>query len=98
MSAEALSNYVDRLWNQSIVPELIEYVRIPNKSPAFDKEWREHGYMDQVVARFEAWARALPLARMKFEVIRTEKRTPLIFIDIAGDAQKASSDCVLLYG
>jgi acetylornithine deacetylase/succinyl-diaminopimelate desuccinylase-like protein len=94
MDSSVIRNYVDRLWTDSIVPELIEYIRIPNKSPAFDKEWREHGYMDQVVARFEEWARHQPLERMKFEVQRVDKRTPLILIDIPGE----SDDCVLLYG
>jgi acetylornithine deacetylase/succinyl-diaminopimelate desuccinylase-like protein len=94
MDPTAIRNYVDTLWNDAIVPELIEYVRIPNKSPAFDREWREHGYMDQVVARFAEWARRHPLKGMKFEVMRVEKRTPLIFIDIPG----ASDECVLLYG
>jgi acetylornithine deacetylase/succinyl-diaminopimelate desuccinylase-like protein len=94
MDAEKIRNYVDALWTDSIVPELIEYVRIPNKSPAFDKEWREHGYMDQVVTRFEAWARNQPLERMKLEVQRIDNRTPLIVIDIPGE----SDDGVLLYG
>jgi acetylornithine deacetylase/succinyl-diaminopimelate desuccinylase-like protein len=94
MDPTVIRNYVDNLWNDAIVPELIEYVRIPNKSPAFDREWREHGYMDQVVARFEEWARRHPLKGMKFEVMRVDKRTPLIFIDIPG----ASDECVLLYG
>jgi acetylornithine deacetylase/succinyl-diaminopimelate desuccinylase-like protein len=94
MDASAIRNYVDHLWTDSIVPELIEYIRIPNKSPAFDKEWREHGYMDQVVTRFEAWANRHPLKGMKFEVAQVDKRTPLILIDIPGD----SDDCILLYG
>jgi acetylornithine deacetylase/succinyl-diaminopimelate desuccinylase-like protein len=94
MDPTVIRNYVDTLWNDAIVPELIEYVRIPNKSPAFDREWREHGYMDQVVARFAEWARRHPLKGMKFEVMRVDKRTPLIFIDIPG----ASDECVLLYG
>ena len=94
MDATVIRNYVDTLWTDSIVPELIEYIRIPNKSPAFDKEWREHGYMDQVVTRFEAWARKHPLTGMKFEVQHVDKRTPLIFLDIPGQ----SDDCILLYG
>src|SRR4029077_4598549 len=93
MDASAIRNYVDRLWTAAIVPELIEYIRIPNKSPAFDKEWREHGYMDQVVARFEAWAQQHPLKGMKFEVQQVAKPRPLILIDIPGD----SDDSILLY-
>ncbi|HTQ25202.1 MAG TPA: M20 family metallopeptidase [Candidatus Binataceae bacterium] len=94
MDNTAIQSYVERLWDQSILPELTEYVRIPNKSPAFDPEWRAHGYMEQVVARFSDWARRQPIKGLELEVIRLEGRTPLLFIDIPG----ASDDCVLLYG
>src|SRR5581483_8336779 len=94
MSSASISDYIDSVWRQSVVPELMEYVRIPNKSPAFDKEWREHGFIDQVVARLEAWAKRQPIKGIQVEVQRVEKRTPLILIDIPG----ASDDVVLLYG
>ena len=52
MDETAITNYVNRLWDESIVPELCEYIRIPNKSVAFDPDWAAHGEMDRVVARF----------------------------------------------
>jgi acetylornithine deacetylase/succinyl-diaminopimelate desuccinylase-like protein len=94
MDNTAIQSYVERLWDQSILPELTEYVRIPNKSPAFDPEWRAHGHMERVVARFSEWARRQPIKGLALEVIRLEGRTPLLFIDIPG----ASDECVLLYG
>ncbi|HEX4209046.1 MAG TPA: M20 family metallopeptidase [Candidatus Binataceae bacterium] len=94
MDSNAITNYVEPLWDQSVIPHLMDYVRIPNKSPAFDKQWREHGYMHQVVAHFEQWASRQPIRGLHFEVVKLEERTPLIFIDIPGD----NSDCVLLYG
>ncbi len=96
MDAARLNEFVDRTWREEIVPQLVEYVRIPNKSPLFDREWAAHGFMDQAVAQFEAWARAkiaaMPGATL--EVVRLPGRTPLILIDIPG----ASDDRVLLYG
>ena len=94
MDNAAIQSYAERLWDQSILPELTEYVRIPNKSPAFDPEWCAHGHMEQVVARFSEWARRQPIKRLTLEVVRLEGRTPLLFIDIPG----ASDECVLLYG
>ena len=94
MNKSAIKTCVEKLWDESIVGELIEYIRIPNKSVAFDRDWKAHGHMDKVVARFEAWARRQPIRGMTVEVVRLEGRTPLLFIDIPGD----SKDCVLLYG
>ncbi len=94
MDETAITNYVNRLWDESIVPELSEYIRIPNKSVAFDPAWAAHGEMDRVVARFEKWARSQPIKGLALEVVRLPQRTPLIFIEIPGDARET----ILLYG
>ena len=54
-----ITKSVDRCWSDEIVPTLVEYIKIPNKSPAFDPDWAAHGYMDEAVALFERWARDL---------------------------------------
>jgi acetylornithine deacetylase/succinyl-diaminopimelate desuccinylase-like protein len=96
MDAAKLQRFVDRCWDDEIVPTLVDYIKIPNKSPSFDPQWAEHGYMGDAVALFERWARgkieSLPGASL--EVVRLPGRTPLIYIDIPGEG----TDCVLLYG
>ena len=94
MSSPDVTRFISNLWDEQIVPRLVDYIKIPNKSPMFDAKWAEHGYMDQAVALMEQWARAQPIQGMKIEVVRLSGRTPLIFIDIAGQGD----DCVLLYG
>lgn len=93
---QRLKKHVDGLWGDAIVPSLTDYIRIPNKSPAYDPQWIEHGYMDDAVKLMEAWARreisGLPGATL--EVVRLPKRTPVIFIDVPGQGD----DTVLLYG
>ncbi|MGH7048182.1 MAG: M20/M25/M40 family metallo-hydrolase [Stellaceae bacterium] len=87
---------IDQRWDDEIVPILVEYIRIPNKSPAFDPDWAAHGHMDEAVALFERWARgklpALPGATI--ETVRLPGRTPVIVIDVPGER----ADTVLLYG
>ena len=39
MDKSAIRAHVERLWDESIVAELVEYIRIPNKSVAFDRDW-----------------------------------------------------------
>ena len=57
MDPTRLKQFVDTFWEDSILPSITEYIRIPNKSPAFDPQWVEHGYMDDAVKLMEAWAR-----------------------------------------
>jgi acetylornithine deacetylase/succinyl-diaminopimelate desuccinylase-like protein len=94
MDTKKIRQYVEQTWDDSIIPKLVEYIRIPNKSPAFDPQWQGHGYMDKAVALAQNWCRAQPIAGMTVEVVRLPGRTPLLFIDIPG----ASLDTILLYG
>jgi acetylornithine deacetylase/succinyl-diaminopimelate desuccinylase-like protein len=96
MDSKTARAFIDHLWDQEITPNLIDYIRIPNKSPAFDPDWQTHGHMDRAVAQFAAWARVKvsSIAGASVEVVRLEGRTPVIFIDIPGQG----SDTVLLYG
>ena len=88
--------FVDQCWGDEVIPTLVEYIKIPNKSPSFDPDWAAHGYMENAVALFERWARArlssLPGASL--EIVRLPERTPVIVIDVPGEGEET----VLLYG
>ena len=96
MDTARLSGFVNNLWDDEIVPQLVEYISIPNKSPMFDAKWVEHGYMDAAVKLMQDWTESklsqLPGATL--EVVRLEGRTPLIYIEVPGKGD----DTVMLYG
>ena len=94
MDNKRTEEFVNSIWDESIIPELCEYIKIPNKSPMFDPEWEKHGHMEDAVLMLEAWSRQQPIEGMQVEVVRIEGRTPVLFIDIPG----ASDEVVLLYG
>ena len=98
MDASKIKAFVDAKWDSEIVPQLVEYIRIPNKSPMFDADWVKNGHMDRAVALMEAWAKAQAIPGMQLEVVRLENRTPLIFIDIPASGPESGDDTVLLYG
>ena len=91
---QRLHQHADQAWESSIIQELMEYIEIPNKSPAFDPDWYQHGYMEQAVEQFVRWANNQNLDNYTLEVVRLPERTPLIYIEIDGQ----SDDTVLLYG
>jgi acetylornithine deacetylase/succinyl-diaminopimelate desuccinylase-like protein len=98
MDTRQIEQFVAGKWDDEIVPQLVDYIRIPNKSPMFDADWVEHGYMDQAVELMERWARAQDIPGMQVEVVRLEGRTPLIFIEVPAANGGSDDDCVLLYG
>ncbi|MEX0708495.1 MAG: M20 family metallopeptidase [Woeseia sp.] len=94
MDKAVTGKFVGNLWDESIIPELCEYIKVPNKSPSFDADWEAHGHMDRAIDMLADWCRKQPIEDMKLDIVRLEGRTPLLFIEIPGQ----SDDVVLLYG
>lgn len=94
MKKEQLRQFIDGVWDRSIVERLGAYIRIPNKSPMFDPDWEQHGHMEAAIGLMAEWCRAQSVPGMQVEVRRLPGRTPLLFVDIPGELP----GCVLLYG
>ncbi len=96
MDAQKTARFMESIWDTEIIPALTDYIRIPNKSPAFDPDWESRGAMEQAVSLFAAWAReklkALPGGALK--VVRLPGRTPLILIEVPGTVDGT----ILMYG
>ncbi|MGZ5920284.1 MAG: M20 family metallopeptidase [Rhizomicrobium sp.] len=99
--------FMEGIWDGEIIPALTDYIRIPNKSPAFDPDWEKHGHMDKVVEMFTAWAREKlkQLPGSKLDVVKLPDRTPLIFIEVPGKAGASAragatnkESTILMYG
>ncbi|MGR8981119.1 MAG: M20 family metallopeptidase [Gammaproteobacteria bacterium] len=94
MNKQDLFQFIDEFWEDSILPKLVEYIAIPNKSPLFDANWQENGYMDDAVSLAENWCRAHLVSGSVLDVVRLPGRTPLLYLEIPGD----TGGNVLLYG
>jgi acetylornithine deacetylase/succinyl-diaminopimelate desuccinylase-like protein len=94
LDSKKLTTTIHKIWDESIVPTLMDYIKIPNKSPAYDPLWQEHGYMEQAVTLMVNWCKQHPVKNMQLEVLRLPGRTPVILIEVPGEAENT----VLLYG
>lgn len=91
--------YVDEVWERDVMPTLQDYIRIPNVSPVFDRDWETSGHMDRAARLLEDWARARPIDGLTVELLRPAGRSPLLVVDVpATGAATAAADTVLLYG
>ncbi len=101
MNPKTLRSTVQAFWDRDALPPLIDYLRIPNKSPAFDPDWEINGHMERAIQLFAETAQRLLGDTMgaTVEVVRLDGRTPLILIDIAATALSANPQApVLFYG
>ena len=94
MNQQSIQNYVNEMWDDEIVPELVEYIKIPAKSPAFDADWDKNGYIEDATQQIFAWCKKQDVRGMECEIVRLPGRTPLIFMDIPGEGD----DTLLMYG
>src|SRR4030095_4934789 len=98
MNLADLDRFVSRRWDDEVVPRLIDYVRVPAKSPAFDASWEAHGYLAAVVKAAEAWCRAQPITGLKMEGVALDGRTPCLFFDVPATGGLGNDRTVLFYG
>ena len=96
--------HVTRAWDGDIVRQLTDYIAIPAKSPGFDADWAQHGYIDTVMRNAAAWIEAQKVEGLTLEIVRLAGRTPVLFFEIAAssgtssDTATVSSQTVLMYG
>ncbi|MEO6627907.1 MAG: M20/M25/M40 family metallo-hydrolase, partial [Aquihabitans sp.] len=100
----AVVAHTTQVWDQDIVPALIEYIAVPAVSVAFDPEWETHGHLDAVAEAAARWARTRPVAGLTVEIIRLPGRTPVVWFEVPafapgpGDPRHGVDDTALLYG
>ncbi|GGH65042.1 peptidase [Comamonas phosphati] len=97
-SALALE-HVSRAWDEDILHQLTDYIRIPAKSPMFAPDWEKLGFIDTVLRNAADWVAAQKVPGLRFETVRQPGRTPVLFFEVDGTAEKAAtSPTVLMYG
>ena len=98
LDTNLLQHDISRQWDADIVPQLIEYVKLPAKSPGFDHDWAAHGFLDAAIEQARKWVAAQNVAGLTLEVVRVDGRTPVLFFDIPGTGDVEQNKTVLLYG
>lgn len=97
LDAARLRDFVERKWNDEIVPALTDYIAVPAKSPAFDPDWERHGFIERVVTEAATWAQRQPVRGLKLEIVRLPGRTPVIFFESPA-TRSGSTETIVLYG
>lgn len=76
-----IEQQVQAFWDKEALPALMDFVRIPAKSTAFDSHWQEHGYLMQACEQSKTWIESvLPQARC--EILAQKDRTPCLFVEL----------------
>jgi acetylornithine deacetylase/succinyl-diaminopimelate desuccinylase-like protein len=98
-SAQLLTD-VSRSWDDDIVHRLHDYVEVPAKSPSFDPQWAQHGWLHRVLHDAADWVRAQRVPGLQLDIIELPGRTPVLFFEVPATraASQGSQQTVLMYG
>lgn len=89
---------IERQWDEDLLPRLCEYIALPAKSPMFDPDWAQHGFIDRAVRDAADWVLAQKVPGLRLEVVRLPGRTPLLWFEIDATAAQGSGQTALMYG
>ena len=91
---EQIWQSTEKFWEEQIIESLSEYIRIPNKSPMFDPNWKSNGYMDDAIAHVTRWVESQQVPGLSLTLHELPGRTPTLLLEYPGDIDET----VLIYG
>ena len=94
MDSKNLKKHIHDFWDSEIVPTLVDYIKIPNKSPSFDPDWEKHGHMNKVLNLAANWTEKNKPVGSEMIIKKSPGRTPLLLLDIPGTKEGN----ILMYG
>lgn len=92
--SENTRQFLDRFWEEEILPSLTAYIAVPNVSVMFDAEWEAHGHMETALEMGRAFMQKHAPEDATLHVGRIAGRTPLLLLDCPGTAEGT----ILMYG
>jgi acetylornithine deacetylase/succinyl-diaminopimelate desuccinylase-like protein len=98
MNPTVTAEHVAARWDADIVPQLIDYIRVPAKSPHFDPQWAANGHIERVIQLAFAWAKGQPIRGLVVDIVRLPGRTPVLFFEVPATRSGAGGKTVVLYG
>jgi acetylornithine deacetylase/succinyl-diaminopimelate desuccinylase-like protein len=82
---KACKEVIYKMFDESALPSLIEYIKIPNTSRDFDTQYATNGLLEKAADHVAQWVKSLELKDCTVEIIQHEGYTPIIFTEIKGD-------------
>ena len=98
-SVEDAFEQISANFDASIIPTLVEYIKIPNLSPSFNGNKFDEPETEQVIDLFSRWVCDQQVPGLTLEVRRLPQRTPVMYMEVPASAgYTGGTDCVLMYG
>ena len=97
MNINSIKTYIEKTWDESAVPALMDYIAIPAVSPFFAPDWKSSGFLTDTLKLAETWLKGMALENSRIQILSPEDRTPVLLVEIEASGP-ANKEALLLYG
>ena len=96
MDQSKVVEFIENHIESGLIPALMEYVKIPSLSTAFDPEWETNGYMLEAMNIIINYVESLQIQGLKYEILKEPGKPWLFFGSL--EATDPSLGSVMIYG
>ena len=96
MDKKSFQKYIEKTFTSNTLPYLMNFIRIPNLSPAYDFNWKTNGLLEKCANFVLSYIQSLKLKNTEVNLIQDKGYTPLIFMDISS-TRKNDLRTILFY-
>lgn len=89
---------IAQFWDSNVMPTLLEYIRIPNVSPAYAPDWAETGHMAAAAGLLRDWCEEMLPPGSDLELVQLPGLTPVLLAAVPGTPGCENLGPTLLYG
>lgn len=97
MNSTKNCEFINKYWDEEVIPALSKYISIPCKSLDFDPDWKKTGHLDAATKHVVDWVNSQGIKGTKAEIIYLKEYTPVIFVEIPASTEALADKTVMFY-
>ena len=97
MNINSIKAFIGKVWDESAIPALKDYIAIPAVSPFFAPDWKSSGFLTDALRLAETWVKSMSLENSRVQILSPEDRTPVLLVEIEASGPE-NKETLLLYG
>lgn len=92
-----LRTFINKTWDEAVMPQLMEYVTIPALSPAFNPNWETTPHLADTLELARRFCLSMNLKNTGIQLLSEPGRTPILLMEIEA-TKRENTNSVLIYG
>ena len=96
MEPKILHETISKIFNTTTLPNLMNFIRIPNTSPEFDPDWDKNNLLLKASKLIITFIKTLQLKNTEITLLKDENHTPFILTETKSSKEK-EKNTILFY-